>query len=491
MSEPSIISETENTIISEENDITSDDPKIMLRYLLPLLSSERFTQEHYFSNVCGAVYNIYEGNEEGLKFLNEISFTKRNEVCKVIYTGTKNKSKYLSISMISYYAKEDSPKLYELWHQTWYSEVLNKTLSGDIKDVSSFLYKFYMLDFSYNSLSNDWFGYKYSKLYDDFIYNSYGSCSSYPYFFWDKRKDFSNIFDKYRYFYRRDSKEFISFTDLMENIKNYNYFGKILLNCKDYFKNNYEKYYKGRDIPNTPYPQLNQINNSRLAIITESDERQNMNSGEIGRINGYCPIYKLLLNDGRIGNYGRTELTCKTVMLSNRIPDIANVDKALINRFTIFPFLGTYTNDAPEDIEEQFKVGKFKIDEDFETKIPELAKGLLWLMVQYYPIYVQEKLEFPSIVKEIIEKHWEDNDPYLKFIPEKLEYVYKDEEKKEINIDVTLSTTDLYPVFSMWFKQNYPNRNVPTLPQVKSDLCMTGRLGRQPKRGIWCGIRIK
>ena len=44
MSEHSNISENNNPIISEKNDITSDDPKIMLRYLLPLLSSEKFTQ---------------------------------------------------------------------------------------------------------------------------------------------------------------------------------------------------------------------------------------------------------------------------------------------------------------------------------------------------------------------------------------------------------------------------------------------------------------
>jgi hypothetical protein len=44
MSEHSITSENNDSKIPEENDITSDDPKIMLRYLLPLLSSERFTQ---------------------------------------------------------------------------------------------------------------------------------------------------------------------------------------------------------------------------------------------------------------------------------------------------------------------------------------------------------------------------------------------------------------------------------------------------------------
>jgi hypothetical protein len=234
-------------------------------------------------------------------------------------------------------------------------------------------------------------------------------------------------------------------------------------------------------------PELAQAVNARAAIISEPNDRDEMQSGMIKRITGGDRIFVRLLHD----NGGSMELTFKTVMVCNRIPDVANVDKALIRRFVIIPFLGTWSHDAPENEEDQFKVGLFKIDEFFEAKIPELARGLLWMITQYYPYYAQEKLKFPPIVEEAIERHWQDNDPYLQFIAEKIDYVYKDNDKKEINTDVTLSATDLYHVFSQWFKQNYPNRNVPTLPQVKSDLCMSGRLGPQSKRGNWSGIKIK
>jgi phage/plasmid-associated DNA primase len=234
-------------------------------------------------------------------------------------------------------------------------------------------------------------------------------------------------------------------------------------------------------------PELAQAVNARAAIISEPDDRIELSSGNIKRITGGDTMFVRLLHD----NGGTMDLTFKTVMVCNRIPDIANIDKALIRRFVIVPFLGTWCKDAPEDEENQFKLGKFKIDEHFDTKIPELAKGLLWLMVQYYPIYAQEKLEFPPIVEETIEKHWQDNDPYLNFISEKIEYAYKDNDKKEINTDVTLSMTDLYPVFSQWYKQNYPNRNVPTLGQARDDLRMSGRLGPQSKKNNWSGIKIK
>jgi hypothetical protein len=96
-------------------------------------------------------------------------------------------------------------------------------------------------------------------------------------------------------------------------------------------------------------------------------------------------------------NHIRTNF--KTVMVTNYL----EVDPELKKHICYIPFLGVYTNDAPEDTEEQFKVGKFKIEENFDCNIPELAKGLLWIMVKYYEIYVKEKLEPPKIIESILE----------------------------------------------------------------------------------------
>jgi phage/plasmid-associated DNA primase len=234
---------------------------------------------------------------------------------------------------------------------------------------------------------------------------------------------------------------------------------------------------------------LYQMSDSRIAVVKNYHDSVILESGLIKRFSGtdrMCFI-RSLENKRDV-----TNLTFnKIIMVCNRIPDISNIDKALIRRFVILPFLGTWSHDTHENIEDQFKFRRFKIDKNFEHKIPNLAKGLLWMMVRYYPFYTRERLEFPLVVQDAIEEHWRKNDPYLLFIEEKIEHSYKDIDKKEINTDTNLSMTDLYPVFKEWFKQNYPNRNVPTLPQVKDDLQMSGRLGRQSKRNNWSGIRIK
>jgi phage/plasmid-associated DNA primase len=177
-------------------------------------------------------------------------------------------------------------------------------------------------------------------------------------------------------------------------------------------------------------------------------------------------------------------------MICNRIPDIVNVDKALINRFVIMPFMGVWNDTAPDKEEDQFKMKNFKIDPFFEAKIPELARGLLWIIVHYYAYYAEEGLQFPPIVKEYIKKHWEDNDYYLQFISEKVSYAYKDNDKKIIDEDALLAASDVYPHFLKWFKDYYPGLQVPTMAQMKADLCMSGRLGPQLKRS-WVGIKVK
>jgi phage/plasmid-associated DNA primase len=234
-------------------------------------------------------------------------------------------------------------------------------------------------------------------------------------------------------------------------------------------------------------PELAQAANARGAILAEPDDRETMKGGIIKRITGGDRIFTRGLHE----NGGSMEMTFKTIMVCNRIPDIANVDRALINRFVIMPFLGTWCEDAPETEEEQFRQRKFKMDPFFEAKIPELARGLLWIMVQYYKYYAEEGLNFPPIVKEYIKRHWEENDYYLQFIAENIEYAYKDADKKEINTNVSLTVQDIYRVFTRWFKDFYPGMNAPTASQVKSDLEMTGRLGGQIKRGQWLGIQIK
>ncbi len=81
-------------------------------------------------------------------------------------------------------------------------------------------------------------------------------------------------------------------------------------------------------------------------------------------------------------------------------------------------------------------------------------------------------------------------DLYIQFIKDNIEYIYKDNDKKEIDNDILISVHELYVKFKLWYIEKFSKGNV-GLFEFSDDISMSGRLGPQSKRGFWSGIRIK
>ena len=105
----------------------------------------------------------------------------------------------------------------------------------------------------------------------------------------------------------------------------------------------------------------------------------------------------------------------------------------------ILPFLSTFCMDAPKDEAEQFKQRKFPMDPQFEKKINLYRKPFLWILMNYFPIYMEEGVSAPEIVIEYTKKYWEENDPYKLFLNENLIKTGNDGDK--------ISATNLYKIF--------------------------------------------
>ena len=235
-----------------------------------------------------------------------------------------------------------------------------------------------------------------------------------------------------------------------------------------------------------PTPELAQVKGTHVGFLAEPDQEDQMKGGTIKSLTGGDRFFARMLND----NGGSIEATFKLVLACNRIPSIVG-DKALRNRIRVIPFLSTWLEDAPDDEIEQFKQLKFKIDYDFERKIPDMTEAFLWLMVQCYEVYQQEGLKEPEIVKEMTKKYWEDTDFYDNFIREKITFVYSDSEKKVLNKNVNVNTRDLYKVFKTWFKSSYPNQQkIPAANFFRSEMINPTRLGPQNEDKNWYGITI-
>jgi hypothetical protein len=231
-----------------------------------------------------------------------------------------------------------------------------------------------------------------------------------------------------------------------------------------------------------PNPELAQAECSHLAITAEPDDGTDLKSGCIKRGTGGDRFFARGCNqDG-----GSIDLLYKAIYMCNSIPNIPNVDKATKNRFGILPFLSVWSENAPDDPEEQMRQRTFKMNVFFEERLPDLAEAMFWLAVQMFPIYMQEGLSPPPIIVQYTQEHWAEHDPYDAFSNERMKKVKFSD--GDLNDNNSVSASDLYPQFKTFFRAQYPHSDIPSAPQFKTQLSQ--RLGKQVNRR-WPGWILK
>lgn len=232
-----------------------------------------------------------------------------------------------------------------------------------------------------------------------------------------------------------------------------------------------------------PSPELAQAKGAKLAVLQEPENDDSILGGRLKEYTGGDTFYARLLNE----NGGKIEAGFKLFLMCNKPPIIPNSDTAIQNRIRILPFLSTWSDDAPDNEEEQMKQRKFKRDRLFDNKIGEFSSAFLWIMVQYYSKYISEGLREPKTISNYTLEYFRDNDPYKQFIDEMLEKVMI-KDTNTLDSKVSLPLNDLVREFNFWFKDNFPNIKVQPKATLKHEF--TTRLGKISSKG-WAGIRIK
>jgi phage/plasmid-associated DNA primase len=231
-------------------------------------------------------------------------------------------------------------------------------------------------------------------------------------------------------------------------------------------------------------PELARTKGSRIVFIDEPEDDVSLNKGIIKRFIGGDSFYTRALHS----NGGDVDVSFKMVLTSNRVPTVPNADKAIKERLRIFPYLSTWVDNPPDSEEERFKTFKFKKDRFFEKKIKVLTNAFLWIMVQYYSVYIKEGLKDPAIVTEKTNEYWRDNDIYTEFYTEKIKPVYDD--NNELNHKVKITLPELYAEFRTWFKESAPNDKPPSKFVFRDYMSL--KLGNinDPSKPYWTGYTI-
>lgn len=235
-------------------------------------------------------------------------------------------------------------------------------------------------------------------------------------------------------------------------------------------------------------PELAQARGAHVSFLAEPYPDEDIQVGRSNRFNVSDRMIARMCKEhgGSMGTF------FKFVLMCNRPPIIPAADKTLQDCFRILPFLSTWLRSGyPEDPIEQMKQRKFKMDPFFENRIPELAQAFLWVMVEYFPKYSAEGLKPPKIIVDYTQRHWEENDPYTKFIQECITYAYVSDQN-ELKIDDTqnITATDLYRHFKVWYKEMYPGANCISQKDFAREMKQSQRLGPQNSKKRWVGIRV-
>jgi hypothetical protein len=582
----------EDTVHIDLPDNGEETPQEQALKFLAMLSTERFVNKEQWLDVGRALYSVYAGEEAGctIWFDHTAKYTQYNkDDYDEFYSRFVGSS--ITLRTLAWYAREDSPEVYEGWHNGWIASSLEQALTMSHADVAQAVYRCYWLDFvtcSINARQCRWFRFHRhhwqeseggvhmlreirttflkrlqgmrealdrevlndmsfqtdtkdalikkitnlaTKLKDEPYIQKIMSALKYAswytegfmgmldsnYMLTGVGNGVFEVVDKEVFFRKGKPEDYISmYTNVCFHpeytlsspcvAQCMEWFGKVFVdddlrfhflkfsasclkgrnsdkivsmwtgdggNAKTtvatlFFKT-LEKYAisfpdnilsSNKSPSNAPSPELARAKGARIGFIQEPDDSDPMSKTKVKRMAGNDLLYCRFLHD----NGRDVEQTHKTVVQCNDPPGVANADKATRNRIRLLMFLSNFVNNPPESVEEQYQQRKFKSDPDFESKLPYLAPGFLWLMYYFYPLYAREGLTEPLSMINATEDYWKENDMFVQFGDERI-VLNKDP-------SVKTSLTEVHREFKSWFEKNYPGVRVPDRIKLRKQLTL-------------------
>lgn len=208
-----------------------------------------------------------------------------------------------------------------------------------------------------------------------------------------------------------------------------------------------------------PRPELARVRGKRMAIISEIAKTETLNIGILKELTGNDSFFARGMYEK-----GTDVKPMFTLFLQcNEPPKVPGHDEATWNRIRVLDYESKFVKahdlvkwPVPESEEEQFKMKRFRADNTFMRKLPELCPYLLWLLFENYKEYKKNGLFEPKEVNIATNMYREHNDVYLQFISERIVKVSEEEcEADEDKSKYFLRLGELYSEFTSWYHTNH------------------------------------
>ena len=149
---------------------------VMVKLFIMMLNISRYYSQSTWEEIGKAIYNSYNGSEEGLaywyecsrkvfqddppEFVRSIFDSNMKMGTEILYNtyGTGNSITYKSLA---WYAREDSPKKYKTWHHNWISEsIMLACDKTNTNTIAGSIYRVLWLEIMYSQEEMRWFFFK-------------------------------------------------------------------------------------------------------------------------------------------------------------------------------------------------------------------------------------------------------------------------------------------------------------------------------------------
>lgn len=230
-----------------------------------------------------------------------------------------------------------------------------------------------------------------------------------------------------------------------------------------------------------PSPETFRLKNKAITVIDEIGAGHWVDGNKVKRGTGNDGFFARDLHQSGEDIVG----TAKYYATTNTMPRFMYADSATVKRILIFPCVASFltVSECPVTEEDQIKNNIYRMDEDFDDKIPQLLPGFLWLLIKYFPLIRERGGLRENIPKEIIqetEKYWSDNDVYYLFAKENLEVGAKS--------DRWINSADLFLTFRNWYRETCPNSKCPDIINFKESISRI--IGEQVDFRGWNNVKI-
>jgi P4 family phage/plasmid primase-like protien len=166
-----------------------------------------------------------------------------------------------------------------------------------------------------------------------------------------------------------------------------------------------------REDPNSTNSALASIKGKRLVLYQEIEATAKIQVGTMKTLTGGDSISTREL----FGTEFTFQPQAKHMMIVNKVPGISSDDGGVRRRIKIIEFISRFVTNAKSD-----NPFEFEKDDSLKNKLADYRQYFMGLLLQYYNIYINERLLEPESVMRVTTQYLNDNNVIYEFVSENL-----------------------------------------------------------------------